>query len=362
LPSSNWVSGLLRRRTPSERRAMVHFLKQVLPDPFLNLARVAARYIFRAKALVSLTWNYFYDFQRFSKWSAMPRVTRLQQNQIARITASYHRIEKGLSLKSPRAGFANDHIMQLIDYLIEYKSRYGTDAIFCVAVNALLAYQKFNKENGVENTNLDKFIMELSEDRKYFLLQDGGVLPVLRSEIIKDAKKDLRYFFKARHSIRNFSSKPVDIDFIRQAVEMARQSPSVCNRQSWRVYVYSDPADKERVLKFQNGNRGFGEQIDKVLLVTSDLQTFLSVGERNQCWIDGGMFSMSLVYALHSLGLGTCCLNLNVLSGVDLELRKKAKVGESESMIMMIAVGHIPDQLLVAQSHRKAVDEILILR
>jgi nitroreductase len=119
---------------------------------------------------------------------------------------------------------------------------------------------------------------------------------------------------------------------------------------------------KLAALACQNGNRGFTEEIDKLLVVTSDLGSFVSPGERNQCWIDGGLFAMSLVYALHSLGLGTCCLNWSVEHEADRKLRQAAGIRESEAVIMMIAVGHLPEVLNVQQSPRKLVDDVLTIR
>ena len=114
------------------------------------------------------------------------------------------------------------------------------------------------------------------------------------------------------------------------------------------------------MLSYQNGNRGFGDKASHVLIVTSDLHHFTSAGERNQCWIDGGMFAMSLVYALHSLGLGTCCLNWSVECDQDRALKNNTLISESEAVIMMIAVGVIPEKLNVAVSPRKPLAEVIV--
>ncbi|NES66883.1 MAG: nitroreductase, partial [Okeania sp. SIO2D1] len=111
----------------------------------------------------------------------------------------------------------------------------------------------------------------------------------------------------------------------------------------------------------QNGNRGFGEQASKVLIVTSNLEHFASIGERYQGWIDGGMFSMSLVYGLHSLGLGICCLNWSFKKKQDRQLKIIAGIPDSDLVIMMIAVGHLPEEFKVAQSPRKPLKEVLII-
>ena len=145
-----------------------------------------------------------------------------------------------------------------------------------------------------------------------------------------------------------------------KAVRMARKTPSVCNRQSWKVYAYSDPVLLEKVVECQKGNSGFGDQIKAILVVTSNTETFFSIGERNQCWIDGGMFSMSLVYSLHSLGLGSICLNWSVEKATDENLHQVASIPDSEAVIMMIGIGFLPKTLRVAQSHRKPLEELLI--
>jgi nitroreductase len=125
--------------------------------------------------------------------------------------------------------------------------------------------------------------------------------------------------------------------------------------------VYSDPESKAAVLRHQNGNRGFGDQAAYVLIVTTDIQSFTSVGERNQAWIDGGMFAMSLIWALHSLGLGTCCLNFCVEKETDTALRASAGIPDAQAVIMMLAVGALPAEFAVAQSPRKRLEEMIVL-
>jgi hypothetical protein len=140
------------------------------------------------------------------------------------------------------------------------------------------------------------------------------------------------------------------------------RTPSVCNRQAWRVYVFTDDEDKRRVLQHQNGNRGFGDRISQLLVVTCDLSAFVTIGERAQAWVDGGMFSMSLVYALHFAGLGTCCLKAPNEIREDRALRRVCGIPDCEVVIMMIAVGHLIEEFAVAQSARRALEEVVQFR
>ena len=50
-------------------------------------------------------------------------------------------------------------------------------------------------------------------------------------------------------------------------------APSACNRQYVRVHSVGDIEMKKAILSLQNGNRGFGENADKLLVVTADHQT-----------------------------------------------------------------------------------------
>jgi nitroreductase len=92
------------------------------------------------------------------------------------------------------------------------------------------------------------------------------------------------------------------------------------------------------------------------------LDIWLAIGERNQPWIETGMFAMSLIYALHAMGLGTCCLNWSVEPEKDEALKRDLDLPESFAIGMMIAVGALPDEILVAESRRVSLDQILTTR
>ncbi len=332
-------------------------LKKFLPSPILRLIR-------RIKFSVKLSSNCFCDYKAYLRWSATDYPLKTQEQLRAIIVVNYHKIEKGLSLKNSRPGFGIAAVNQLVADVRDYIKKYGNDATVEIANKVLNAYQVFNQKTGAENHALEKNIQQLLEISNNVgnNLVSGGVKTVLKDEIIKSACLPLESFFQSRYSIRHFSDEVVEMHLINRAISMASKTPSVCNRQTCKVYIFSDLSQKAQLLKYQNGNRGFGEQIDKLLIVTSNLQDFISVGERNQCWIDGGMFAMSVVYALHSLGLGTCCLNLSIENDTADALHTVAQIPSYESLIMMIAVGHLPASLNVACSFRKDLSEILVPR
>ena len=166
-------------------------------------------------------------------------------------------------------------------------------------------------------------------------------------------------FAKKRHSVRQFTHEEVSNDVIEHAVRVAQTAPSVCNRQSNRVHVCKRQDRIKEILSCQQGNRGFGHQVPLVFIVTSSLSHFLSIGERNQCWIDGGLFLMTLIYGLQDQGIATCCLNWSVEKERDLELRQIAGIPDSENIVCLLAAGYPPEHCQVACSARRPLTEVL---
>ena len=309
---------------------------------------------------VLLFVNAAYDFRRFWSWSSATRRSNARPNLRALIAMNTHNIEKGLSLKKPRPGFGLDRIQSLMNDVRVYEELYGFDDMCQVTTNVLRQYRDFNLRYGIDNPEIARFVSEMPRDEQARSPQ-GGTLPITREEIHRAAKMDMKPFFESRFSVRQFdASRNVDMRLIEEAVAMAQKTPSVCNRQSCRVWALQDRADVAGALEIQSGAVGFDAQVNKVLIVTSELTHFMNVGERYQGWIDGGMFSMSLIYALHSLGLGTCCLNWSKRRETDRKMKRFVGIGDSESIIMLIAVGHLPDTFNVAQSVRKKLDNVLV--
>jgi nitroreductase len=314
--------------------------------------------------LVSLYWivsNALFDTARYAKFSRSLRKSRSRANEAALITFYYHKIEKGLSLPRPKLGFGASWITPaFLPLLRSYLSRYGQDELTGTSQRALESYVLFHAAADLEASGT-------AQEVKAYLSSIPGLVPdvaggviEIRADLLKPRwTADFADFAAARHSVRVFSDKPVDRKDVQRAVVIAQRAPSVCNRQSWRVYALTNNSSIKKALSFQNGNAGFGDRIPCLLLVTGDTSAMIFTYERNQIWIDGGLFSMALVYALQSLGLATCCLNLCIPWPVEKKLAGFYRLPGSERPIMMIAVGHLPDRLLVANSQRKPVDSVL---
>jgi len=137
-------------------------------------------------------------------------------------------------------------------------------------------------------------------------------------------------------------------------------APSVCNRQGGRVYMMTSEAGKKAALSLQNGNRGWGHEAAVVLVLAASQEHYVLMREeRYQAWIDGGMFSQSVLMGLHSVGLAACPLNWDVLPAQDMRMRREVGIPGTDSILMLVAVGHYPKELVVAASPRKPLADVL---
>jgi nitroreductase len=305
--------------------------------------------------------TYHKDLLRFYRYSGFCSRTRKQQNLRSMIAINYHRIEKGLSLKNCRKGFGLWFLGDLQKDLLQYVSLYGPDDVWNAAVSTLGAYY----------THSDGFVFEPEVLQDYDALCDrqqsagcsctmiGGVKEVSVTDLDAGRAGGYEPFLRTRHSIRQFSSEPVTQEQIHRIVELAQLAPSACNRQPSRVYVAYNRDLINELLTIQGGAKGFAEQVDKLLFVTVDLHEYHIIGERNEAWVDGGIYLGHLLQAIHCVGLGGCCLNWCVDSGRDERVRHLIGVADGEIIIALVAVGNLPASLPVAASPRLQVSSVL---
>lgn len=337
--------------------AMKQFFRLILSLVPESLEVALRRIVCGVRDRVSLIRAYRYDWRVYQTYSGLFRPNDRGVVE-AQIIKAYHRIEKGLSIAEPRPGFGKDAAKTVMQSVEHYINRFGPNHTTQRAMTTLSEYVLFNKRCGYDVKWLEPQLALLSA-RSPGNETAGGTRRMTRDEILAASDLDLRAFFANRYSIRQFSTEPVSDESISQAVLMAKKSPSVCNRESGCVFVATDPGQKAALLALQNGNRGFGELADRIFVITSRMDTFLTTGERYQCWIDGGLFAMSLIYALHSLGIGSCCLNWSVEPEADLAIKRIRGVPQDHAVVMLLAVGHLPDELHVAQSPRRPLNEVL---
>lgn len=273
-----------------------------------------------------------------------------------------HVLEKALSFRAPRVGFGAWVVDGLLSTLPAYIALAGHDDTVYMVRTALESYVEFHRQSGASPPRQDDILTLLARLPKPARCRGNRHEPTLercRAEIWAKASVDFESFAASRHSIRDFDPEPVPEDAIRKAALMAQHSPSACNRQGGRLHVYSRPEEKDTILKLQSGNQGFGHLASQVVIVTVDLRCFAAVVERHQGWIDGGIFAMSFVYGIHSLGYGSCPLHWSVDEETDRAMRVAARIPEAEEIVLLLAIGSLRERFKVAAAARNPVEAAL---
>ena len=279
----------------------------------------------------------------------------LQKMQYTLLRES-HTIEKGMSMRNPREGFGQQNVINLIGRLKGYCKLYILqDSTFLdYPLSIIKTYIEYTQDRGIKIPEINKSFADLLvlANRKS-VNSKAGVMSVTKEDILAKCNSDFESLLYSRHSIRYFSEKPINIDVLNKALELAQHTPSACNRQGWLTHIYL--AQKSiNLIKWQGGCRGFEDEIKCSILVTANLKAFLSY-EIHQAYVDGGLYAMNLINALHSLGLGTIPLScgfdykhLEKLSGFD--------IPDYEVPIVIIGVGNLLEEFNVAVSERKSIN------
>jgi nitroreductase len=305
------------------------------------------------------------DMNRYLRWQHSRNRSYSQQQLKSKIIKTYHGLEKGLSLGAPREGFGKGVATILKTQIADYRNSYGIDSFLVAPVRVLQEYLDFQTRGGQSLPMLTAFVAEIAPLLENLppeaACERGGTEPTSADAIKAAGAVPFLPFLEARHSVRNFSGAPVASELLAQACRMAQLAPSACNRQGGRAHCFNEPALVQKIITMQPGNRGFGTSAGAVIVVTGDIRSYADAGERRQALVDASLFAMTLVYALHALGLGSCMLAWCVAPDADDAMRAAAGLHDAEEIAMLIAVGHLPETLNVPVSTRYKPGEVAML-
>ena len=308
-----------------------------------------------------LAMAFIYDFSRYRRFSFVAHQTS-RGNRRAIIRIFTHYIEGGMAFPDVRLGYGQDKAASVMTKLRSYHADFGVDETVLWALATLKSYFAYHAERDFDLSELVCDFDALSEDIAAVGQEiRGGTEDVTAAEIRAAGMIDFEKFMQHRHSVRQYATGPVDDETIMRIVRNAQQCPSVCNRQTCKVYAINNLESVQAVLAFQAGNAGFRQDIQTVFVVTSNLSEMNLIGERYQGWIDGGIFAMTLALAIHAEGLGACFLNWSVEPAQDRAMRNHLGIADDELVITMMSAGHLKEAFSVPVSHRKPLEDVLTL-
>lgn len=280
------------------------------------------------------------------------RLIKTKESELAVLLVDSHVLEKGLTMPNRRLGFGQQRVRNLVKYINEYISNYDASPIQVqAALNDLAEYLAVHKKASFA---LPEDIVKGIENLMRYRLdeQENFSIPcTAESYFVEDV--DFEKFSFSRRSLRHYSNDKVDIDRVIDAIRIAQNAPSACNRQATRVKIIQSKEAKEYVLSIQNGTRGFGHLADKILLVSTDMSNWAPV-DRNSAFLDAGIFTMNL----HYKHIAACPLNADMGSKLVKEIHKRLNIPMSEIPVCFITIGNASKEFLVANSQRIDIENV----
>ena len=277
----------------------------------------------------------------------------------AQIMYNVHAIEKGLSHETSfRPKFGKSALAKLNDALVLYnKAGYSKEEY--PYIEGLAIFQRYNEAH--QKLNEDTTFLKEIVDASFLEGNDvkpetAGLKLITSADKEDNNKKGFYDLVQGRSSVREFSGEPIDVNKVKRAISNAEKTPSVCNRQGWKVYQISNIKLIEKVLFHQRGFKGYGFLPEVLLVITVSNSTFLSPVERNEAFVGGGLFSMSVLYGLEYESLASVPLNAMMNSKDEKAVRNLVDIGYSEQIIMFIAIGSFKEVSYVPKSDRKSYD------
>ena len=286
----------------------------------------------------ALKKSFLTDYKLYKKHSSVFKKDVYNKIE-SEITLRYHSIEKGFLHSPIRYRFAEKRVKELLDYLKfnEVDSHINEVQIQSAILN-LCAYYELHSENNIKIS--DYFKKEDYEQLKKKLIT--VLHPVKHhtsSDYFKYRQSDFNQFSLSRCSVREYTGEKISIDVFNKVVELANHAPTVCNRQGISVILVDNKEKLDEILLIQGGLKGYSDNLSQLIVLTSDRNYFYSIGERYQLYIDGGIYLMNLLYALHYYEIAACPAHWGMPNEADVKVQKIIDLNESEKIICLIAVG-----------------------
>ncbi len=275
------------------------------------------------------------------------------------IRRGIHRIEKGLALRPRRDTFALDYIESTTQAYVHVIGQLPEGVPWpehlVWAHDVLLTFFETVDHGEQIDRARDLFVGAPQPTRRRSDLQapkerSADPPPVPLEALAALARK--------RRSTRLFEPERVPRDLIDQALDVARQAPSGCNRQPFHVYIVDVPSDVRDVAALALGARGWAEEAPGIAVFVGDWAAFEFPRDRHLPFVDAGLAAMGFILAAESLGIATCPIHWPDLSEQSAAAARRLGLGPAEHVLFMIAYGRPLAGQVVPYSAKTELDRL----
>lgn len=324
--------------------------------PIIALVRVYRRIKSGPLAVVRLLFSY--DRKRFVRHAGAFNPDS-REASVARIIMAYHVLEKGITMPRRHLDFGHSAVLNLIELIERFEIKFGSgEPQVDHAIGCVKEYLDIHKKESFDTSRDEVYWNRVKTFcTARITIPSSKQLSITREQFFANNDAPFPIFAISRHTSRHYEGV-VDVERIKSAVRLAMSAPSACNRQYVKVYCVSNHKTRDRIFELQNGNRGFGADADKLLVITADLHGNCWAEERNDLYTNAGIFIMNLAYSLHWHKIAHCILNWSVIPSSDISAHQLLSIPENEIITMLIACGNAPTHFSIAASPRKELSEV----
>ena len=316
------------------------------------------KFISKVISLKLLVQNFYDDLILYKKHSIIYKIDNFNKLE-CQIILDYHSLEKGFLHQDFKLKYGRERVIRLISNLKKELLKQKNSSQIEVAYSVLVDYYEIHLK---ANCIIDDYFTK--EDYLFFKSKIDehqiGFKSFSKEEFYSFSSADFYKFAHSRKSVRSFTGALIDISLIEKAVSLSLTSPSVCNRQGVKVYYVDEKKKIDELLEIQAGFTSFSKNVNQLLFLTVDRNYFYTIGERNQMYIDGGIFLMNLLYALHYYKIGNCPANWGKMTFEDRKANQILHLPESEKIICFIPIGVPKDSFRVTLSKRRNLEEVFV--
>jgi len=269
-----------------------------------------------------------------------------------------HRLEKGLIMQPRRTVFALDYIEETQRV---FSSVWQTNVHLQEVFWAKDVLDEYYQTVNLEHNHLLKYLAnEFYEIIEHAPQKENACIPYVNDQLpeLKISYQQLSEFMKIRRSTRWFKNKNVCHEKIKQAVTIASQAPSACNRQPYQFYVIDQEPLLSQVSQLAVGAGGFADNIPCLIAVVGDYSNYEHVKDRHVIYIDASLASMQFMQALPTLGLSSCPLNWPELKVLDKKITELLMLKPYQKTVMLIAVGEADPKGGIPYSQKKTAEQL----
>ena len=287
----------------------------------------------------------------------------LLRKSASELARSIHRLEKGISMRHRKKIFAQQYIAETVAYYGSTLNGYMKGE--AVSFNRLkwahdVLEQYFEITEETEQTQTYRKIFKNLPSVARFRQHEEKWIPYKRktmpvSPVTYEMFMELA---KQRRSTRWFLPKPVPRELIDKAIEAAELSPSDCNRSPCEFLIFDDPEAAAHIASIPKGTRGFADNIPLIISVIGKLNAYSNEGSRHGIYLDTGLQSMSLMFALETLGLSSCPLNWPDVERMEKTMENTLGLEAHERVTMFIGVGYPDPEGFIPYSAKKEVEHV----